>query len=143
MKRVKRLGNKGITIVEVIVALSILGIIMMAAITLSGNAVIVSNTTVMKFKAFNLMADYVEVFQESESEEEFIALVNKTYSPEINELEDANNTYNIIYNGILCNVDIEGNTIFIKSYNANKTDKLLYEYSYSKSYIDTNNLNQG
>lgn len=139
MKRMKRLGNKGITIVEVIVALSILGIIMMAAITLSGNAVIVSNTTVMKFKAFNLMADYVEVFQESESEEEFITLVNNTYSPEINKLEDANNTYNIIYNDILCNVDIEDNTIFIKSYNANKTDKLLYEYSYSKAYIETQN----
>ena len=94
MKRVKRLGNKGITIVEVIVALSILGIIMMAAITLSGNAVIVSNTTVVKFKAFNLMADYVEVFQESESEEEFITLVNNTYSPEINILEAENRNIN-------------------------------------------------
>ena len=132
MKKIKRLGNKGITIVEVIVALSILGIIMMAAITLSGNAVIVSNTTVVKFKAFNQIADYVEVFQESKDEAQFLSLVRNIYNPEIRELEDENNTYEIIYNNVLCNVDIDGNLISIKAYNSNNTDKLLYEYSYSK-----------
>lgn len=129
MKKLK-LNNKGMTIVEVAISMTLLVIITVTAMTLIGNAFSSTTSSIKSFKSFNKIGDFVEIFQESTDKENFINIIEKIYNPEID--KETNGSYDISIDDIVYNVHLIQNTIIINAYSDKYKENKLHYYSYNK-----------
>lgn len=128
--KVKKLGNKGITIVEVVISMALLIVLVLVTLSLATSATSTTNTAILTFRASNQAIDFIEIFQESDDEEEFKNLIERVYGVEYN-IEN-NNSISVIKNGVKSNILIIDNAIIINSYSESNPDNHLYEYTYWK-----------
>lgn len=133
----RKIGNKGITIVEVVIAMTIISIISSVAVTIAISSIKSSNKNTLVFNASNTTADIISIYRKSDSKEKFKSLLENTYSVTFdNSDDDTNNTHlsfeyeNINYE-ISWEIDSFDSKITIKASRINNGNKI-YETSYSK-----------
>ncbi len=76
----RKLGNKGITIVEVVIAMTIISIISSVAVAISMSSIKSSNKNTLEFNAMNVSADIISIYRKSEDENDFYSLLKTVYS---------------------------------------------------------------
>lgn len=132
----KKLSNRGITIVEVVISMAIISIISSVAVTIAISSIKTSNKNTIEFNASNVSADIISLYRASDTKDTFKGLLSKTYfiefqednssTEEVKELSFAfeNIKYEITW-------DDFDKKIMIKASRANNGKKI-YETSYSK-----------
>ena len=126
----KPLTKKGMTILEAIIGMTVLIVITISVINLSLSATKASNNNVLAFRASNQAIDYIEIFQEAESEEHFFDLIKNIFKVEL--VYENNGSVSFIYNGVTSNLFYVQNVLIIECYSGSSDDMVLYEYSYRK-----------
>ena len=128
-----RINCKGMTIVEAAIAMTLLVIIIVIALTMSSNAISATASTIKEFNAANRTVDLIEIFQESEDKEDFLELVTNIYNLKDSDIsKEMNGSYDITIDKIIYNCHLIQNTIIINAYRNQYKDTKLHYYSYNK-----------
>ena len=102
IKKLKQ--NRGFSIAEVVIAMSVVVIVSMTALTIVLSSTTAKNKAIAKNDALNFAANVVECFKAADSKDEFIKYV--TFGTEVTLTnEDNSGTYSVDING--CNVTID------------------------------------
>ncbi len=125
----KLLGRKGITLVETIIAMTLLVIITSSALTISLSSTKITSNSYLRFNAVNMTNDIIEIFQDSEDEQEFIDFINLIYNVDIK--RNINGSIYFTYENVLYNVFPSGRIILIECTSKDK-EHTYYEYNYVK-----------
>jgi len=128
--KIRKLGNKGITITEAVISMALLIVITLTTLSLATSTKDATNNEILSFRASNHAIDYIEIFQDAESEEKFRDLIKIIFKTDYT--VDNNNSINIIRDGVVSNILIINNAIIIKCYAEYKEELLLYDYTYWK-----------
>jgi len=128
--KIRKLGNKGITITEAVISMALLIVITLTTLSLATSTTGATNNAILSFRASNHAIDYIEIFQDAESEEKFRDLIKIIFKTDYT--VDNNNSINIIRDGVVSNILIINNAIIIKCYAEYKEELLLYDYTYWK-----------
>lgn len=120
------LNNKGVTIVEVVIAMSLVVVITSIAMTLSISSMTVSLNAQREFESANKCADFIEIFQESSNQSEYFALLESIYG--ITYTKDVNEAINFTLNDIDYNIQIFWNKHIIITSSCNDTKLYSMEY---------------
>lgn len=125
-----KLGKKGITIVEVIIAMALLIIVSTVTLTIAIQSTNTSSNVVLRFKAVNYTKDIIEVFQDVDNNNEFLDILNE----ELGFITDSQseNIFELANDSLIYNVTINNNTIHVLVTNKNKTHDY-YEQTYRKA----------
>lgn len=125
-----KLGKKGITIVEVIIAMALLIIVSTVTLTIAIQSTNTSSNVVLRFKAVNYTKDIIEVFQDVDNNNEFLDILNE----ELWFITDSQseNIFELANDSLIYNVTINNNTIHVLVTNKNKTHDY-YEQTYRKA----------
>lgn len=122
-----KLGNKGVTIVEAVVAMTLIVIITYVATQISVSALATSNNAEIEFKAVNTTSDLVTLYRTTNNKEEFIEAIEAYLEVDCDESNNYDFTfesdklvYEITYYSFLLQINV---------HKTNKTDSI-YKYSY-------------
>lgn len=113
MKRIL-LNNRGITIVEVVIAMTLVIIITSISMTISVSSMKLAINSERKFIATNRCSDFIEVFQEETDRKDFIKFLKKNYDCALE--YKANGTISFIDDNVEYNIFILRNTIMTTAF---------------------------
>lgn len=137
----RKLGNKGITIVEVVIAMTIISIISSVAVAISMSSIKSSNKNTLEFNAMNVSADIISIYRKSEKIENFYTLLNNVYEfSEDSSNENITSPLEFTYENIKYQITWDD---FEKSISINalrtSNDKKIYSTEYKKigDYYET------
>lgn len=129
MKKIikKPRNRRGFSLVEVVVALTVIVIMSGAAITLINTHTDVQVRTIQTTEAANIAENAIECFRFAKDTGEFKTSLEKTTVS----LEGENGNYKVIKNGVTVIIEITDNTIKVSAQNKNN-EIILDEISYTK-----------
>lgn len=125
----KLLGRKGVTLVETIIAMTLLVIITSISLQLSLSSVTITSNSKYRFYAVNMTNDIIEIFQESKDDAQFHNILKDLYNVDFE--REPNGAISFEYDAVTYNILSAGNIVLIDCY-LESSDKKLYEYSYVK-----------
>lgn len=125
----KLLGRKGITLVETIIAMTLLVILTAISLELSLSSTIITSNSKYRFIAVNMTNDLIEIFQEADDNDHFQELVRTIYNVEFD--REPNGAISFEYDNVTYHILNAGNIILIDCYDSDRDHKY-YEYSYLK-----------
>ena len=122
-----KLGNKGVTIVEAVVAMTLIVIITYVATQISISALATSNNAEIEFKAVNTTSDLVTLYRTTNNKEEFIETIEAYL--EVDCVESNNYDFTFESDRLVYEITYYSFLLQINVHKTNKTDSI-YKYSY-------------
>lgn len=122
-----KLGNKGVTIVEAVVAMTLIVIITYVATQISVSALATSNNAEIEFKAVNTTSDLVTLYRTTNNKEEFIETIEAYL--EVDCVESNNYDFTFESDRLVYEITYYSFLLQINVHKTNKTDSI-YKYSY-------------
>lgn len=125
-----KLGNKGVTIVEAVVAMTLIVIITYVATQISVSALATSNNAEIEFKAVNTTSDLVTLYRTTNNKEEFIETIEAYL--EVDCVESNNYDFTFESDRLVYEIQYYDNYMLSVKVNKLNKDQKVYEYKYLK-----------
>ena len=142
---IKKLGNKGVTIVEMIVALVLFFIISTVSLSITISSINSSNKESFEFLAINKTTDLLQIYKTSTSIGDYIANIKSIYGVDsvddkVDKIEstyfgDKNPNFYVLINNVRFFVTIENKKATIESIVVDH-EKIIYTNSYLNGDIN-------
>lgn len=125
-----KLGNKGVTIVEAVVAMTLIVIITYVATQISVSALATSNNAEIEFKAVNTTSDLITLYRTTNNKEEFIETIEAYL--EVDCVESNNYDFTFESDRLVYEIQYYDNYMLSVKVNKLNKDQKVYEYKYLK-----------
>ncbi len=129
---IKKLNNKGVTIVEIVVAMVLFVILSSISFTVSLSSLTNTNKANLTFSAVNKVSDVIAIYKVSSNDDNFCENLKSCFG--LNEMQIVDNKTSFTINELRLDIAILGNEITVTAFQVDETnlDKSLYSNSYKR-----------
>ena len=129
---IKKLNNKGVTIVEIVVAMVLFVILSSISFTVSLSSLTNTNKANLTFSAVNKVSDVIAIYKVSNNNDNFCENLKSCF--DLDEMQIVDNKTSFTINELRLDVTIIENEITVTAFQVDETnlDKSLYSNSYKR-----------
>ena len=129
---IKKLNNKGVTIVEIVVAMVLFVILSSISFTVSLSSLTNTNKANLTFSAVNKVSDVIAIYKVSSNNDNFFENLKSCFG--IDQMQLLDNKTSFTTNELRLDIAIIDNEITVTAFQLDETnlDKSLYSNSYKR-----------